>query len=153
MSRRRWCCRLPSRVNVCLTVMLVVTGYHLISHFTTSNTDLQMRAESAVADMPVVDKMPHEIKKDLHPNADAAVTALPPVRKMAHEAKKKLSASQPGECNSYFDAVQMTRNVTVNILKQNMFVTNRSTVTLVTQLDSERLQRLVSLARLWKSTY
>ncbi|KAI0235822.1 hypothetical protein LSAT2_013629 [Lamellibrachia satsuma] len=127
MSRRRICCRLPRRVNVCLTVMLVVTGYHVMSRFTTNNTDL-------------------------HPNADAAVTALPPVRKMAHEAKKKLSASQPGECNSYFDAVQMTRKVTLNILKQNMSVTNRSTVTLVTQLDSERLERLASLARLWKGT-
>ena len=63
-----------------------------------------------------------------------------------------LAASQPGECNSYHDSVHMSRTVKEDVLHQKKSTVRQSSVTLVTQLDSRRLERLVTLVGLWKGT-
>jgi len=59
-------------------------------------------------------------------------------------------ASQPGECNSYYEAVHMSRKVNTDVLRQDKSISRLSSVTLVIQLDSGRLERLVTLVGLWK---
>ena len=61
-----------------------------------------------------------------------------------------LSVSQPGECNSYHESVHMARTVREDVLRLKKSTVRHSSVTLVTQLDSRRLERLVTLAGLWK---